>query len=169
MALSTRHVGSPGRLLPISSYPSLLLVLVFVLPCLAGVGGACADDPVSIRDIVADPDLFHLRQVRIDGVVAHVQVLDPYFLPSGNACYGAYTFALEDDDGEAMLDVAVLGICGRPVIRPPEVTEGDKVTVRAEIQVPNRFGRFVTPYGEPLRSEPPPPVHAVAISISRRE
>lgn len=145
------------------------LLMGLLLPLILGVPPGFPEDSVAVRDIVADPDAFHLRQVRLEGVVSHVQVMDPYFLPSGNACYGAYRFLLEDDEGEAMLDVAVLGICGRPVIRPPDVTEGDRVTVRAEIQVPSRFGRFLGRDGMPLINEPPPSVQAVAISISRRE
>ena len=58
-------------------------------------------------------------------------------LPSSGPPYGAYTFTLEDTAGSgALLDVAVLGICGRQAIVFPEVADGDKFLVQADIQSP---------------------------------
>jgi hypothetical protein len=128
------------------------------------------DDPVSISDIVTDPDVYHLKQVTIQGVVGRVKELEPYFLPSGSACYGAYTFLLEDDTASgAFLDVAVLGVCGPPRIRFPEVADGDRVRVQAEIQMPNRFGQFRSLDGRFIPKEDVPAVQAIAKSISRVE
>jgi hypothetical protein len=58
---------------------------------------AFSDEPITISDIVADPEVFHLKQVTLQGVVGRVKELEPYYLPSGSACYGAYTFLLEDE------------------------------------------------------------------------
>ncbi|WP_447978516.1 hypothetical protein [Candidatus Nitrospira bockiana] len=131
---------------------------------------ARGNEPVTIEEIVADPDAFHLHDVLVEGVVGAVRVLDPYFLASGAACYGAYTFVLEDEAGYGhFLLVGVPGICGTPIIRHPEVAEGDKVRVYAGIQVPTRFGEFRPEHGLPPPSPTtgPPPVQAIARSITR--
>ena len=129
-----------------------------------------SDEPVTISDIVTDPEAFHLRQVTIQGVVGRVKELEPYYLPSGSACYGAYTFLLEDDSANgAVIDVAVLGICGAPRIRFPEVADGDRVRAQVEIQVPSRFGQFRGLDGSWIAKGHEPAVQAIAKSISRVE
>jgi hypothetical protein len=144
----------------------LFLCLMTVLTVTPGF----SEDPISISDIVADPETFHLKQVTIQGVVGRVKELEPYYLPSGSACYGAYTFLLEDDSANgALLDVAVLGICGAPRIRFPEVADGDRVRVQAEIQVPSRFGQSRALDGSWIAKGYEPAVQAIAKSISRVE
>ena len=129
-----------------------------------------SEEPVTITDIVADPETFHLKQVTIQGVVGRVKELEPYYLPSGSACYGAYTFLLEDDSANgAVLDVAVLGVCGAPRIRFPEVADGDRIRVQAEIQVPSRFGQSRALDGSWIAKGHEPAVQAIAKSISRVE
>ena len=129
-----------------------------------------SDEPVSISDIVTDPEVFHLKQVTIQGVVGRVKELQPYYLPSGSACYGAYTFLLEDDSANgSILDVAVLGVCGAPRMRFPEVADGDRVRVQAEIQVPSRFGQSRALDGTWIEKGHEPAVRAIAKSISRVE
>ena len=68
------------------------------------------DGPVAVKDILSDPDAFHLRMVSLQGAVRHIRLLEPYYLPSGSACYGSYLFYLEDESG--ILEMAVMGICG---------------------------------------------------------
>jgi hypothetical protein len=129
---------------------------------------ALAEDPRSVSEIVQDPEAFHLKQVTVEGVVAGLKLLDPYFLPSGTACYGAYTFVLEDETGNGtMLDVAVLGVCGPAFVRIPDVSDGDKVLVEADIQVPARFGQFKGFSAAPLLRGDPPGVQAIARRITR--
>lgn len=129
-----------------------------------------SDEPVSVSDIVADPDVYHLKQVTIQGVVGRVKELQPYYLPSGSACYGAYAFLLEDDSANgSVIDVAVLGICGAPRVRFPEVADGDRIRVQAEIQVPSRFGQSRALDGTWIAKGPEPAVQAIAKSISRVE
>ena len=104
-----------------------------LISIMAAVGALCvsaalavAEEPRSVSEIVQDPDAFHLKQVTLVGIVAGVKLLEPYFLPSGTACYGAYTFVLEEETGDgAFLDVAVLGVCGTALIRMPDVADGD--------------------------------------------
>jgi hypothetical protein len=76
--------------------------------------------------------------VTLKGRVHQLHELDAYFLPNGTACYGAYTFALEDETG--MIEVAVVGICGRPALRFPEVGDGDQILLEAEIHAPGHGG-----------------------------
>jgi len=153
--------------------PSRSLYVAVLLVCLTTVltgTPALAEEPVSISDIVTDPDVYHLKQVTIQGVVGRVKELEPYYLPSGSACYGAYTFLLEDDSANgAVLDVAVLGICGAPRMRFPEVADGDRVRVQAEIQVPSRFGQFRGLDGTWIAKGYEPAVQAIAKNISRVE
>ena len=147
----------------------IIISLVCLIVLLAGTP-AFSEDAGSISDIVADPETFHLKQVTIQGVVGRVKELEPYYLPSGSACYGAYTFLLEDDSANgAVLDVAVLGVCGAPRIRFPEVADGDRIKVQAEIQVPSRFGQSRALDGSWIAKGHEPAVQAIAKSISRVE
>ncbi len=141
------------------------LVLIMMLMTCAIVH---ADEPTEVSAVVADPDVYHLRAVTLQGIVGRVRMLDPYFLPSGTACYGAYTFGLEDTNGSGdLLEVAVLGVCGRPVVLYPEVAEGDKILIQAEIQILSRFGQSRTLDGRPLSTSEQPAVRAIAKTITR--
>ncbi len=138
------------------------LVITFLL---AFPGSARPDDsdPVPIADILADPEPYHLRQVTLQGKVQRIEVLEPYYQPSGSACYGAYRFTLEDGTGS--LEIAVLGVCGTPVLRPSLVIEGDTVVVVAQIRTPDRVG-----YPRRFDGSTPPPeslqaVQATAVDI----
>jgi len=145
-----------------------LVILVAVLVVCVAPASPRADEPRSVSEIVQDPDAFHLKQVTLIGVVAGMKLLDPYFLPSGTACYGAYTFVLEEEAGNgAILDVAVLGVCGPPLIRLPDVTDGDKVTIEADIQIPSRFGSVRGIQTPPFFRGEPPAVQAIARKITR--
>jgi hypothetical protein len=157
------------RALSITAPPASVYVAVFMFLTTFLTGTpAFSDEAVNISDIVADPETFHLKQVTIQGVVGRVKELEPYYLPSGTVCYGAYTFLLEDDSANgSVLDVAVLGVCGAPRLRFPEVADGDRVKVQAEIQVPSRFGQSRGLDGSWIAKGYEPPVQAIAKSISR--
>src|SRR5690349_3927398 len=86
------------------------------------LSGAEAADPVAIRDILDEPRIYHLKQVVLQGTVRNVQPLDPYKLPAGTTCYGAYLFYLEDET--ASINVAVFGLCGVPTVKDPDVEDG---------------------------------------------
>src|SRR5215218_8072325 len=95
-----------------------LFRLFAFMSLLIGVGWpawVCAEEPTTIQQILDQPQVFHLRHVTLQGTVRDVQPLDPYTLPNGTNCYGAYLFRLEDDSSS--LSVAVLGICGKPLVR----------------------------------------------------
>ncbi|MGH7253609.1 MAG: hypothetical protein ACREIE_07400, partial [Nitrospiraceae bacterium] len=113
----------------VASSISIALLITFASPILA-----LSDEPIAIGEIVADPDLYHLKLVTVQGTVRQVKALAPYVQTSGSTCYGAYTFRLEDDTGAIEIDV--LGLCGNPVLKVPDVIEGDRVIVQAQILAP---------------------------------
>jgi hypothetical protein len=113
------------------------LCSVVTVVLLAWAGPASADDPIPIGEIVADPDAYHFRIVPLQGVVRRVAQLPPYTPGPDTTCYGAYTFMLEDDTGS--IEVSVLGICGRPILRKPEVTDGETILLTAQILSPSHM------------------------------
>ena len=104
---------------------------------LAFGGLAMAEEPVPIGEVVADPNAYHFRFVPLQGTVRKVTPLPPYAPGSDTICYGAYTFTLEDDTGS--LEVAVLGLCGKPTLRKPEVDDGDVILLTAQILSPDHL------------------------------
>lgn len=122
-----------------------------------------AEEPISIQQILEEPQVYHLRHVTLHGTVRDVQSLDPYTLPNGTNCYGAYLFRLEDDT--STLAVAVLGICGKPLVRDPEVEDGARVEVSATIQAPSHGGYYLSFRGLKVVTEQEGIVQAVADRI----
>lgn len=122
-----------------------------------------AGDPISLQQILEEPKIYHLRHVTVRGTVRDVQPLAPYTLANGDPCYGAYLFRLEED--EATLSVAVLGICGKPIVRDPEVEDGDRVEVSATIQAPSHGGTILSFKGPKTTTEEKSVVQAVADRI----
>jgi hypothetical protein len=122
-----------------------------------------AEEPTSIQQILEEPKSYHLRHATIRGTVRDVQPLAPYTLANGDSCYGAYLFRLEEE--EATISVAVLGICGRPVLRDPEVEEGDRIEISATIQAPSHGGTILSFKGPKMTTEEEAVVQAVADRI----
>jgi hypothetical protein len=137
---------------------SLLMTAGLALP-----GQGEAEEAVDIQQILEDPHVYHLRHVTLQGTVRNVQPLDPYTLPNGTACYGAYLFRLGDDT--SALSVAVLGICGKPLVRDPEVEDGDRVVISATIQAPSHGGYYLSFRGLKVITEQDGLVQAVADRI----
>lgn len=143
---------------------SLLLAgLVLTLVGAAAPTLLWAEEPISIQQILDVPQIYHLRHVTLQGTVRDVQPLDPYTLPNGTNCYGAYLFRLEDDT--STLPVAVLGICGKPLVRDPEVEDGARVEVSAVIQAPSHGGYYLSFRGLKVVTEQEGVVQAVADRI----
>lgn len=140
---------------------SLIMLLTYTglaIPILVG-----AEEPTSIQQILDEPRSYHLRHATLRGFVRDVQPLAPYMVPNGDNCYGAYLFRLEDE--EATIPVAVLGICGRPIVRDPEVEDGDHVEVNATIQAPSHGGSYLSFKGLKVATEQESIVQAVADRI----
>ncbi len=144
----------------VSSALQLLTFLLMFSPSLAW-----ADEPTPVQDILANPDAYHLRLVTVHGTARDIEPLDPYLLPTGVTCYGAYLFRLDDETGS--LPVAVLGICGVPVFRDPEVEEGDRVTVTATIQAPGHDSYYLTLENFRISTVERGQVQAIATKIER--
>jgi hypothetical protein len=122
-----------------------------------------ADEPIAIQQILEEPRVYHLRHVVMRGTARDVQPLAPYAVPNGDHCYGAYLFRLEED--EATIPVAVLGICGKPLVRDPEIEDGDRVEVGATIQAPSHGGYYLSFKGLKVATEEEGVVQAVADRI----
>ena len=124
---------------------------------------ALGADPVTIREILDDPAIYHLKQVTLLGTVRNVQPLDPYKLPAGTTCYGAYLFYLEDES--ASINVAVFGLCGVPTVKDPDVEDGARVELRATIQAPSHGGYYLSFQGLKVAGEREGVIQAVADRI----
>lgn len=152
-------VETDKRLSPITLTRRLAAMLV-----MAALGStALAEEPTSLQQILEQPQVYHLRHVTLEGTVRDVQPLDPYTVPNGTNCYGAYLFRLEDETSS--LSVAVLGICGKPLVRDPEVEDGERVTVSATIQAPSHGGYYLSFRGLKVIGEQEGLVQAVADRI----
>lgn len=125
---------------------------------------AHADEPVTVQDILAAPTIYHLRQTKLQGTVRNVQPLDPYETPSGSRCYGGYLFLLDDDT--AVMTVAVTGFCGIPLVKDPDVEDGQRVIVDATIQAPSHGGYALSLKGLKITTEEEGVVQAVATRIT---
>lgn len=128
------------------------------------LSGAEAADPIAIRDILDEPRIYHLKQVVLQGTVRNVQPLDPYKLPAGTTCYGAYLFYLEDET--ASINVAVFGLCGVPTVKDPDVEDGARIELHATIQAPSHGGYYLSFQGLKLAGEREGVIQAVADRIT---
>lgn len=129
--------------------------------------GPVAAEPIAISDILEFPRDYHLRQVTLQGTVRSVQPLDPYTLPAGTTCYGAYLFYLEDQN--ASINVAVFGICGVPTIKDPDVEDGERIQLQATIQAPSHGGYYLSFQGLKVAGEKEGLIQAVADHITPLE
>lgn len=136
---------------------STLFTLVSLSPGLA-------QEDLTVQEVLADPALFHLRQVTLKGTVRQVQPLDPYEIPAGSTCYGGYLFNLEDDT--ATLSVAVPGLCGVPMVKDPDVEDGARVVVEATIQAPSHGGYALSFKGSKIAMDQEGVVQAIANRIT---
>jgi hypothetical protein len=123
-----------------------------------------AADPITVREILDEPSRFHLRQVTLQGTVRNVQPLDPYTLPAGTTCYGAYLFYLEDKT--ASINVASFGHCGIPMVKDPDVEDGARIELHATIQAPSHGGYYLSFQGLKVVGDREGVVQAVADRIT---
>ena len=128
---------------------------------------AIAAEPTTIGDILEYPRDYHLRQVVLRGTVHDVQPLDPYTLPAGTTCYGAYLFYLKDDT--ASINVAVYGLCGVPTVKDPDVEDGERIELHATIQAPSHGGYYLSFQGIKVVGEREGLIQAVADRITPLE
>ncbi len=129
------------------------------------IGSSCASaaEPITIREILDEPKSFHLKQITLRGTVRNVTPLDPYTLPAGTTCYGAYLFYLEDETSS--INVAVFGLCGVPSVKDPDVEDGQRVELTATIQAPSHGGYYLSFQGVKVVGEREGVIQAVADRI----
>lgn len=144
--------------------PAFVLVLLAAYLLSLWSPAPAAADPLTVREILEEPGVFHLKQVVLQGTVRNVQPLDPYKLPAGTTCYGAYLFHLEDDT--ASIGVAVFGQCGVPIVKDPDVEDGARIELRATIQAPSHGGYYLSFQGLKMAGEREGVVQAVADHIT---
>jgi len=125
---------------------------------------AHAADPITVREILDEPGRFHLRQVMLQGTVRDVHPLDPYTLPAGTTCYGAYLFYLEDET--ASINVASFGRCGIPLVKDPDVEDGARIELHATVQAPSHGGYYLSFQGLKVAGEREGIIQAVADRIT---
>ena len=141
-----------------------LLAILWLVWSAVGASGASATEPITIREILDDPKSFHLKQVTLQGTVRNVTPLDPYKLPAGTTCYGAYLFYLEDETSS--INVAVYGLCGVPTVKDPDVEDGQRIELAATIQSPSHGGYYLSFQGEKVTGEREGVIQAVADRIT---
>ena len=144
--------------------PFICSILVLALASALTHSLASAEETVTVQEILADPALFHLRQITLHGTVRNVQPLDPYEIPAGSTCYGGYLFGREDDT--AMLPMAVPGLCGVPMVKDPDVEDGARVAVEATVQAPSHGGYALSFKGGKISMDQEGVVQAIANRIT---
>ena len=141
-------------------------VISSLLTSLLYLTAANANESVPIVRIVKEPQSYHLTTVTLEGTVRHVQNLQPYYLADFFMCYGAYRFILDDRTGS--IEIGVRGICGTPAMRFPEiiapqVSDGDRILLDAEIHAPGGYdGQGFPLFGDTLEA-----VKAIASKFHR--
>ena len=70
------------------------------------------------------------------------------------------------DDDTAVISVAVTGFCGIPLVKDPDVEDGQRVTVDATIQAPSHGGYALSLKGFKITTEEEGVVQAIANRIT---
>ena len=125
------------RLMARFSARTALLSIALVV---AGVSFSLANEVIPIGTILKNPESYNLRVVTLEGTVRDVKPYKPYFQPfrcGVGVCYGAYTFMLVDEGGSLEVEHPVLD--KKPGVKVPEVSEGERVIIEAQILAPGRY------------------------------
>jgi len=118
------------------------VVTQMLVLCVSGSPGFTAE-PVTIEQLQADPRAYHLKLVTLKGSVHQIHMLTspPPDLPEiDTRClmvHPLYTFVLSDDTGFLQVTVRSRPPCVSKLspAEPPDVAEGDLVSVDAQITV----------------------------------
>ncbi|MFO0775301.1 MAG: hypothetical protein U0172_11620 [Nitrospiraceae bacterium] len=145
----------------------LLSLFVATLAATAILAPTAADaqsgEPTPVAELREYPDRYHLHQVLLQGTAHDVRAFDPYKVPAGTVCYGAYSFLLEDETGS--IPVIVMGRCGLPIVKDPDVDDGDQVAVQATVHEPGKGTFFLTLDGRRIPFSDSDSVQGVATNI----
>ena len=118
-----------------------LLVCASVLPGLAA-------EPVTIENLQADPQSYNLKMVTLRGTAHQIQILTspPPTLPQIDTqcrmAHPPYTFVLSDETSFLQITVRARPPCvsKHSPAEPPDVADGDPVSVDAQITVTQGSG-----------------------------
>lgn len=117
--------------------------VVHALLMYAGVSLGLAAEPVTIEKLQADPQSYHLKMVMLKGTAHQIQILTsppPAHPRIDTQClmvHPPYTFVLSDDTGFLQITVRARPPCvsKHSPAEPPDVADGDTVSVDAQITV----------------------------------
>lgn len=118
-----------------------------LLICASGSFGLSAE-PVTIEKLLTDPQSYHLKMVALQGIAHQIQILTspPPALPQlDTRClmvHPPYTFVLSDETGFLQITVRARPPCvsKHSPAEPPDVADGDTVSVEAQITVAQGSG-----------------------------
>lgn len=122
--------------------------LSLVLAALLNAAPAAAAEPVTIEKLLTDPQSYHLKMVALQGSAHQIQILTspPPALPQlDTRClmvHPPYTFVLSDETGFLQITVRARPPCvsKHSPAEPPDVSDGDTVSVEAQITVAQGSG-----------------------------
>ena len=125
-----------------------------------------AAEPLTIGQLLANPQSYHLRVITLQGTVQQVQILAD--APGSGLrldfqcsfVHPPYTFVLADETGFLQVSVSAKPPCVSKMspVEPPDVGEDDKVLIDVQITVARRYSEGVD------RST----VQALAVGIKRQ-
>lgn len=153
-------LSPPVSRLPTMTHRRWLIALIWLWPWSAW---AQSGEPVPIEELLAAPNRYHLHQVLVRGTVEQVRPFDPYQLNNGTICYAAYSFRVVDQTGA--LPVLVMGRCQIPLVKDPDVADGEAVLVEVTIQQPGRDLFFMALDGRRIPVMNANEVQAMAVRI----
>jgi len=109
------------------------------------VSVSLAGEVIPISTILKNPDSYYLHVITLEGTVRHVKSLSlplssPPCYRGGGVFYNPIMFTLEDETGSIV--VARLRACWLPGLKVPEVTEGEKVIIEAEVFGPDQDSEY---------------------------
>jgi hypothetical protein len=119
-------------------------VLLPIALVVTGASFSLANEVIPIGTILKDAESYYLHDATLAGTVRHVKMLPLPFKPPQScnpmeggrwSFYKPITFTLEDDTGSIVVDR--LAACWPPGVKVPEVAEGEKVIIEAQILAPD--------------------------------
>jgi len=141
-----------------------VLFCYFVVCSIVGVSFSLAGEVIPIKTILRNPESYYLHVVTLEGTVRHVKTPAIPFgscgQGGGGALYPPFTFTLEDETGSIV--VGRMRVCRSLGLKVPEVSEGEKVIIDAEIFGPDQDSEFRKDFPGEL-----PTTYAVVMNVRR--
>ncbi len=144
---------------------STRIVLLHMTVGVVAVSLSLAGEVIPIGTILRNPESYYLHVVTLEGTVRHVKspsipFLGPVCSRGGAIFHPPFTFTLEDETGSIV--VGRLRVCWSPGLKLPEVSEGEKVIIDAEIFGPDQDSEYRKDFPGEL-----PTTYAVVMNVRR--